>query len=47
MTLLLLCNLCFSTCKTAKVAIADGHTFLDSIDKKSAGNLNLYIFDAI
>jgi hypothetical protein len=58
MTLLLLCicNLClpsrltwssFSTCKTAKVAIADGQTFSDSIDKKSAGNLNLYYFDAI
>jgi hypothetical protein len=37
----------FSTCKTAKVAIADGQTFSDSIDKKSAGNLNLYDFDAI
>jgi hypothetical protein len=56
MTLLLLCNLClpsrltwssFSTCKTAKVAIADGQTFSDSIDKKSAGNLNLYNFDVI
>jgi hypothetical protein len=56
MTLLLLCNLClpsrltclfFSTCKTAKVAIADGQTFLDSINKKSAGNLNLNYFDAI
>jgi hypothetical protein len=56
MTLLLLSNLClptrltwssFSTCKTAKVAIADGQTFSDSIDKKSAGNFNLYNFDAI
>jgi hypothetical protein len=37
----------FSTCKTAKVAIADGQTFSDSIDKKSAGNLNLYNFDVI
>jgi hypothetical protein len=53
MTLLLLCNLClpcrltwssFSTFKTAKVAIADGQTFPDSIDKKSAGNLNLVQF---
>jgi hypothetical protein len=33
--------------KTAKVAIADIQTFSDSIDKKSAGNLNLYNFDAI
>jgi hypothetical protein len=39
--------LSFSTCKTAKVAIADGQTFSDSIDKKSAGNLYLYNFDAI
>jgi hypothetical protein len=56
MTLLLLCNLClpirltwssFSTCKAAKVVIADGQTFSDSIDKKSAGNLNLYNLDVI
>jgi hypothetical protein len=30
-----------------KVSIADGQTFSDSIDEKSAGNLNLYYFDAI
>jgi hypothetical protein len=53
MTLLLLCNLCLpaqssylviflNVCKTAKMAIADGQTFSDSIDNKSAGNLNLY-----
>jgi hypothetical protein len=30
-----------------KVAITDGQTFSDSIDKKSVGNLNLYNFDAI
>jgi hypothetical protein len=30
----------------AKVATADGQTSSDSIDKKSAGNLNLYNFDA-
>jgi hypothetical protein len=32
---------------TQQVAIADGQTFSDSIDQKSAGNLNLYNFDAI
>jgi hypothetical protein len=37
----------FSTCKTGKVAIADGQTFSDSIDKKSAGNLNLYNFENV
>jgi hypothetical protein len=30
-----------------KVSIADGQTFSDSIDEKSAGNLYLYYFDAI
>jgi hypothetical protein len=41
MTLLLLCNLCLPSpghlsqhAKPAKVAIADGQTFSDSIDKK-------------
>jgi hypothetical protein len=29
------------------VAIADGKTFTDTIEKKSAGNLNMYYFDAI
>jgi hypothetical protein len=33
--------------KQQKVSIADGQTFSDSIDEKSAGNLNLYYFDAI
>jgi hypothetical protein len=31
----------------SKKSIADGQTFSDSIDEKSAGNLNLYYFDAI
>jgi hypothetical protein len=30
--------------KTAKVAIDDGQTFSDSIDKKSAGNFKMYYF---
>jgi hypothetical protein len=30
-----------------KCPFADGQTFSDSIDEKSAGNLNLYYFDAI
>jgi hypothetical protein len=29
------------------VSIADCQTFSDSIDEKSAGNLNLYYFDAL
>jgi hypothetical protein len=37
----------FLNMQNSKVAIADGQTFSDSIDKKSAGNLNLYNFDAI
>jgi hypothetical protein len=59
MTLLLLCNLClpsqsiklviFLNMQNSKSGhcIADSQTFSDSIDKKSAGNLNLYCFDAI
>jgi hypothetical protein len=40
-------SLTWSAKSHQKVSIADGQTFSDSIDEKSAGNLNLYYFDAI
>jgi hypothetical protein len=40
-------SLTWSAKSQQKVSIADGQTFSDSIDEKSAGNLNLYYFDAI
>jgi hypothetical protein len=40
-------SLTWSAKSQQKVSIADGKTFSDSIDEKSAGNLNLYYFDAI
>jgi hypothetical protein len=40
-------SLTWSEKSQQKVSIADAQTFSDSIDEKSAGNLNLYYFDAI
>jgi hypothetical protein len=40
-------SLTWSAKSQQKVSIADGQTFSDSIDEKSAWNLNLYYFDAI
>jgi hypothetical protein len=39
-------SLTWSAKSQQKVSIADALTFSDSIDEKSAGNLNLYFFDA-
>jgi hypothetical protein len=40
-------SLTWSAKSQQKVSIADCQTFSDSIDEKSAGNLNLYYFDAL
>jgi hypothetical protein len=40
-------SLTWSAKSQQKVSIADCQSFSDSIDEKSAGNLNLYYFDAL
>jgi hypothetical protein len=40
-------SLTWSAKSQQKVSIADCQTFSDSIDEKSAKNLNLYYFDAL